>query len=858
MRLGVIFLLLFFTSLSFAQTTLRQAQSRMEKGRWSEARELLKKTQKKEGPNTELSAAWAQWFFSKANPSYQVDSAYRYCQLAILQMQQLEGKNKDRLLRIGFDSTQLILYREKIDSTAFAETKEVNTEKGYESFIQRFPDSKQRSAAAELRDEVSFLDALKTNSYQSFEQYVRLHPTSHRALEAKTRYEKLLFDSKTKDRKFKSYVSFVNDFQTSPYRALADRQIFEIATARGDTSAFLSFIDKFPGNTWKHVAVDWLFHFYNDYEKDIPARLLNDSIRNVIRSNQSYWVPLLDNGKFGFINSSGEVAMTPRFESVEERYRCGAVFDDVLSTSEGLVSRNGKLIVIRKPIQQKLGFGFYKIGDSTCVKVVHKSGRLVINDCLEDVKLLGVHFFSVKKKGRWKLLTLTGRSLLGESSWDDIELLERVLVLSRLGKKVVLNLSSVESSADGNPISEELVFDEVIRVGVDRLLVRNGSLEGLINSNAEFVVPFGRQTLSVRSFGLVRKVNDQYSIADLANELENKWWDNITLSKQWLLLRRGIAQQLFDLNSKKIIEDSDSCWFAGGVAFAKQKDSVRVHLNSVRTLTFSKDNRIQFIKSRDSVRYLFTESKQKKTVYEIATGQHLFTRDFDKLESYGENVLLISWKGKKGIISKTGTVALPIEYDAIVPFNGDCWSTYKDKKFGFFDSKRKKVIKPIYSRNIGLLNKDVLIVYKDGLFGLTDWEGKGLTAFAFDEVQPWTDEQLWVKQKGQWSLLNVRSGKSEVERIKDFQAIANTPNEKTMLIRRENLYGIFSSKTGIVIPTTFTAIHNLGTDEHPLYFTDKEVKEAQLHVVIYYDQQGKLIRKQVYEEPEFETIFCDD
>jgi outer membrane protein assembly factor BamD (BamD/ComL family) len=858
MRFSLIFLLLFLSSQSVAQTTLRQAQSRMEKGKWTEAKELLKKAAKKEGVSIELSFVWAQWFFSKTNPGYQVDSAYRYCQQAIQQLQQLEENSADRGLRLGLDSTQFFLYQEKIDSTAFADTKEVNTENAYESFIQRFPASRQRSSAVELKDEVSFLEALKINTYESFEQYARLHPTSHRVNEAKVKYEKLLFDSKTKDRKLRSFVAFARDFPNSPYRELADRQIFEIATARGDTSAFLQFIRDYPTNKWKTTAVDWLFHFYADYERSVPKSLLNDSLRKVIQLNESYWVPVLDNGKFGFINSSGETALAPRFETIEERYLCGSIFDDVLLTNEGLISRDGRRIFPRSSIQQSLGYGFYKIGDSTCVKVIHKSGRGVIKECLQEVKMLGSRFLTIKQKGRWKLVTLTGRPLLGESSWDGIDLVEGVFVLSRLGKKIVMSLPAIASTADGNLVSEELVFDDVSRVGVDRLLVRNGSLEGLINSKLEFVVPLGRQTLSVKPFGLIRKVDDQYSVADLAKELEGKWWDKISLSKQWLLLKRGTLQQLFDLNTKRIIGSSDSCWFAGGLAFTKQKDSVRVHFNSYRALTFSKESRLHFIKSRDSVRYFYTEGKLKRTVYDILSGQRLFTHEFENIESFGEQLFLISWKGKKGLISKTGKLALPIEYEAIVQLKDDYWSVYKDKKFGLFDWKRKRLVKPIYNRNIGMLNNDVLIVYKDEHFGLTNWNGKALTAFEFDEIQPWMGDLVWYKQNGEWSLKNVRSGKVEVDHVKEFEVVSNAPAEKSMLIRRENLYGIISSKKGIVIPTTFNSINNVGTDEHPLYFTVKEVKEAQIYAVIYYDQLGKRIRKQVYEEPEFEKIVCDD
>ncbi|MCX8492577.1 MAG: hypothetical protein ORN54_16080, partial [Cyclobacteriaceae bacterium] len=492
------------------------------------------------------------------------------------------------------------------------------------------------------------------------------------------------------------------------------------------------------------------------------------------------------------------------------------------------------------------------------VKVVHKSGRLVIKDCLQEVKLLGTHFLAIKQKARWKLITVTGRQLIGVSTWEDIDFVEGVFVLSRLGKKIVMSLTAIESTADGNIVSEELVFDDVSRVGIDRLLVRNGSLEGLINSKLEYVVPLDRQTLSVKPFGLIRKVDDQYSVADLAKELEGKWWDKISLSKQWLLLKRGVSQQLFDLNTKRIVEISDSCWFAGGLAFTRQRDSISVYFNSHRMITFSKENRLHFIKSRDSVRFFYTEGKGKKTVYDILSGQRLFTHEFENIESFGEQLFLISWKGKKGLIAKTGKLILLVEYEEIVQLKDDYWSIYKDKKFGLFDWKTKRLVNPIYSRNLGMLNNDVLIVYKNEHFGLIRWDGRALTAFEFDEIQPWTGDLVWGKQKGYWNLMNIKSGTIEVDLIKEFEVVSNTPTEKSMIIKRKNLYGVISSKRGIVIAISLNSINNVGTDEQPLYFTVKEVKEAQLYVVIYYDRSGKRIRKQVYEESEFEKIVCEE
>ena len=40
--------------------------------------------------------------------------------------------------------------------------------------------------------------------------------------------------------------------------------------------------------------------------------------------------------------------------------------------------------------------------------------------------------------------------------------------------------------------------------------------------------------------------------------------------------------------------------------------------------------------------------------------------------------------------------------------------------------------------------------------------------------------------------------------------------------------------------------------------TEKEVEEAGIFVVVYFDKQGKLVRKQAYEEEEYERILCED
>jgi hypothetical protein len=43
-----------------------------------------------------------------------------------------------------------------------------------------------------------------------------------------------------------------------------------------------------------------------------------------------------------------------------------------------------------------------------------------------------------------------------------------------------------------------------------------------------------------------------------------------------------------------------------------------------------------------------------------------------------------------------------------------------------------------------------------------------------------------------------------------------------------------------------------------MYFTEKHVEEASIFVVIYYNSEGKLLRKEIYDQDDYEKIYCAD
>jgi len=850
-------LLCFAHHIAAQDSWVRQAQGKMQDGKWSAAKDLLTRAIQKDSTHVEAKLTLAQWFFSSVNPSAQIDSAYRSIRQAQSAFSRTTPKQRERLAKDKIDEALLIKFRMQVDSAAFERAKKINTEESYQFFISHYSLASQKSSAIELRDEVSYLDALKKNTWQAFAEYFQRYPSSLRAEEAQKRYHNLVFQEKTRDRKIESYQSFVREFPSSPYLKQAHRQIFEISTADGSIESFSNYFQQGGNYENKKIARNIALHLLLSQEQPIPRWFLNDSVQHVLDANRGFWIPFLQNNRYGFLDSLGKEVVAPQFISLDENIRCGSIREDVVNTSAGLLNRMGHLISAFHPYTKDMGSGFWLVGDSLCRKVIHKSGQVIIADCLQDARVTG-SFLTLKVKGTWAIYTLTGRQLV-PPGLDAVEYLDGVYALTRLEKKTLVTATELASIANGQPLKEERVFDEVKELSKDRLLVRMGALEGILNEQLNFVVPLSRQSMTLTNYGVVRRVNEKYNISGVASNLDNQLWDKITQYQKWLVLQAAGQLNVYDLNAKSIRATSaDSIWFKGGLLFLRESDSVRVFSRASQPLALPLDHRIHFVLSKDSVSYFFTDSKGKKTVYDLAHGKKLFVLEFSKIESVGKNLFLIHRKAKVGLANFEGKLILPVEYDAVVQTAAGYFSLWKDKKFGLFDAVANKILKPQFDRNVQVIDGQRCIAYKAGHYTVVDWQAKPLTPFEFEEVQIVNENLIWTKKATQWTLLDLTTRQKRLEQIDQFQVISHPKDELVFLVSKNKEEGVYSTRQGLIVPIRYSYVANVGKDEFPVYLTDKEVREANVHVVIYYDQSGHFLRKQVYEEAEFERLICED
>ncbi len=825
----------------------------MEAGKFHSVRQTLDKAIRKDSTRAENWYALSVWYSSIRNPDYQIDSADLSCRQASQWFQRTPSRDLERLLKIPMDSLVLGNLRKRIDSLAFERAKAGNTEESYGLFIKRFAEAGQVQEAQELQQEVSFLEALKSNTPESFTSFLVRYPKASRSKEARERYERLLYDRATEAGDLRSFLNFVKTYPRSPYRRDADLHIYQALTVDGHPESCQSFLEKYPENTWAGQAREILF-----YLQDLPLEVspeASDSLLIRRTRERSTLIPFRKNGLYGFMNTRGAEIIKPRFPSIEEHYLCGNITDIFLKTSEGLVDRWGKIVSDSLTQSREVGLGFVTIGNGSREYLIHQSVVRLIPEAVEDVRILQRQFLAVKVNSRWKLMAFNGKVL--SEGWEDIQSASACLVFSRLGKKSVATGAQVMAAVDGR-LPAALVFDEVRTLSANRLLVTNGSLEGIINDSLVFVVPLERQTIQASPYGIKIMRDRGFRLIDVSPGLSTHEWKEMKTDQRWLQLQREGTIVLVDIISKEMITPAaDSVVLRKGVAVVYHSDSTTLYFSSRQHISVGSGEKISFILS-DPVQYFYVTGKKNATVYDVSKGKRIFTQVFETIEYLPQKLFLVTHQKRKGLVRLDGRVVVPLMYDAIVWNPGGFFSLLLKGRMGAYHPEKNQVLEAVYDRNLMLLPSGHWVASQGGKYGLIDPQRKGPDSFTYEEVLPWNRDQCWVKQQGQWLLIVVTTRIAVLSGVKRFEPIGGTSQEKFLLYHRENYFGVISSTQGIIIPSAFSDVINVGSEDDPVFFTEKFIEEADIYIVIYYDRQGKFLRKQVYEKEEYHLIYCDE
>jgi hypothetical protein len=826
------------------------AQKNLQRQKWERAYELLSKATAKDSLNVTAKYLLAQYFFSENNPAFQLDSAYKYVLDAQNDFRHTSQKERAKLQKFPVDSLLLDGLKEQIETKAFTESRQIQSEESWISFIRRFPTSVYIPKAKEQRDSIAFQLAGQKNTYIAFYDFLKKYPDAAQFTIAQAKYEQLLLDEKTADKTLESYQRFLAEHPSSAHRRFVEQTIFEYETASGKYEDFVEFIRNYPDNPFTSKAKNLLFHLIPEQERVTrwPSEFTTDSLARLASIQNIYLVPFLKNGKYGLMDSKGREVIEAVLDSLNPSYFCGNLSGDVILLPEEVIAGSGARLW-NGPIKKfdDIGSGFLLFENDDCQFLMHKSGFRFGPDCIDDAIILDGRLVAINIDDQWSLYTLSGRLL--KTDLDDVSIIKNVVCLKKDRKIRLISIATLTTLPMPGTF-DFAEYDDAKAWKNNLILVLSENQSGLLDQSLGVVVPLGENPLSQTFFGVIaRKPSGLkiYSSGDSAT------FQNVIAQEPWLAAK-DLRWKLIDPSTlSELYSPFDTIAFYGTFPVGQRNDSSFVFFNPTTFWKGLHPSSIEFIPGQDST-YISIEEKGRKSVYN-RKGKKLFTAAFDKIQYGGDDVFIIHRKDKRGVISSAGKMLLPVQYDAIGAVKDGVMSLLKSSRFGMYNVAIKKEIYPSYGKNLFPYNSKMLVSYRDEHYGFVGWDNRPLSKFEFKEVLYWNDTTALVK-KDSWMFYEIKTGSVLLDKIKDIKMIRDDPSDKLAIVYQDSNHGVLHNQKGIIIPITYSDIVNVGSQRDPLYFTEKHVEEASVYVVMYYDADGHFLRKEIYDSDEYDRIYC--
>ena len=848
-----------------------------EKGDLEKTVEALEKSLARDSLNPAANYLYARLYVDTAFWGYHIDSAYRYVNEAIEDYGYVtEPKDLDKLQRVGVDSLSLARQKDMIDSLQFAVIRGRHTIADYNWFMQTHADANQLPRALALRNHIAFEQAEKINTWQSYKAFMEEYPEAGDFGTAEKRYEKLIFDERTADGKLKSYTDFFEEFPGTPYREKAEQQIFEISTAVNTLEAYTHFLKKYPNQRLAQKIYPRLYHLYKElYESaaflsDFNIPSINDSLINVIRLEQGYWLPKLENSRFTFFDEDGEDMQMPPLSSIGSDYRCEPIFTDfVFGWYYGVpqvFGRNGTLIAegVFDRVRDE-GYGYLVLADERGERLVHKSKEIIIDEPVESIRVLNQHFIRTQKEGLYGLTTINGRAVLNHE-YDDIDTLLNYLRIEKDGSIALVRPEQLFPAIDGEAVRLAFPYGEIEVLENDLLWATKAGREGVLNRQLEVVIPFDNQAIYDREYGWLLEQNGQKQLLHRAYPfLKEKRYDKLLENSQWIAAKEGLSWTLIDrLGKLPVAGGYDSLNFLGeNMVMLYQGGRVLAQFRNGKQLLMEKPWKPSLLVPKNYTKtgetalfdfFMLSNRKNYRKVYNTR-GHEILSATYKEVTAMGPNLLRLQ-KRNTALVDSTGKFVLKFIYDGVGSYDRGYVSIVKGGKVGILNLEKGLAIPPAYESLITPYSDTVLMAKKGGLVGFINGKNKALSGFDFDEVKYWNDSIALVRIEEEWLLHNIATEEAVYEKIIDFQFLENSQTEKRILVSTENGKGVYSGTRGELIEPTYDDIKVLGTAEIPVYFALKMVKEADLYVVIYFDANGKKLFTFTYRQDQYFEIAC--
>ncbi|MGL1886455.1 MAG: WG repeat-containing protein [Reichenbachiella sp.] len=846
----------------------KQALRAIEKGEFDKAEEYLIRSYEKDSLNPLVSYAYTQLYLDAAYVNQDLDTAHRYVLLAVKLMVDKTEDHDDEMGKAEVDSLNIVNLKLHIDSLGYDRAKGEHTVDSYSFFMDQYKSAIQYEDAETGYVELIFQEVLVQDTWQAYKDFMIDFPVASQVPISQDKYDELIYLDKAKDANTYQLEQFLLEENNTPYRDEIENRIYFEKASGMNVDSLYAFMEKYDNNALDKKSMAILYHLDSlstarlKKEKKAQGRIFMDSVSRIEAVNHEVLVPFLKEDKYTYHTLSGRQFLTDTFDGINSDHLCGNITDEILKVNDGdttvLINRLGDE-VYRGQIDgyRDLGHGLIAIHQDHVFGVIHKSGFEVLPIRYESVDLLDGRLISYVENGKTGLVGITGRKLL-DTNYGNIYLEGAFWVVENDGVFAVTNLVYILS---GDSSKVELRYEEVELINEHYIVGYTETHEEVFDIDLHRITPDSTLSAITKYDAWVFRTEKGYYIYDQESKamlptlydrvLQNEEWLGVYNGENWSVYNRNVYQDpILNVDSVKLLGKDIAVVFRGeqGVAIFPNKELVEIKEGQyLQTLNAS--NKLE-------AHYLAIGTNNGIALYKDA--KLMFIYDCDEIGYINDSFFSVKSGNQYGAVDVNGRLVMRVRYNAIGEAVDGVADVLYQSEFGGYNFTDKILLRLEYDRRIKAYSEGLYLVSKKDQYGLINSENQLLVEPDFDQIKYWSDTTFLGEKSGEWRVYGINNSKPATLSFDGFEYVINTPDEVAIEVRIGTKYGIYHGQKGFVVPPEFNDVMNLGNQETPLYYCEKRFSEAEMYVVVYYDENGEKIKSEAYRGKEYELIVCDN
>ncbi len=396
-------------------------------------------------------------------------------------------------------------------------------------------------------------------------------------------------------------------------------------------------------------------------------------------------VRLKKNDQYGFIDKSGKVAITPRFDEAF-RFSQGRAAVRV-KKDWGYIDKTGKWAV---PARYDKAYNFESVGLAPVQLkgkwgFVDKNGREVVRPKYDATYTFqSVGLATVVVGGKHGFIDKSGREIVAPKY-------DQVYAFSEGFATVVLGGKYGFIDASGREITP-LKYDNTYAFSEGLATVMVGDKKGKIDTTGREIIPpeYSNTWAFAEGFAVV-EIDGKHGFFDTSGKqvVPPKYDDAFAFSEGMAIVKTGDKYGFIDTTGREVIPTKydDVFAFTDGMATVMLKGRRGRIDKTGREVIPPKYDKVNDFSN--GVAIVIAGSRMGLI---DETGRELVAPVYDEIGDFTGGFARVKASGKMGIIDTTGNEVVPLKYDAIYASTDGLVSVKSGSKFGFVDRTGREVI----------------------------------------------------------------------------------------------------------------------------------------------------------------------